>query len=43
MIFGTLGRYLLKWLPYAGAFLLPPGRSGARLTFQQIRAQRQYV
>ena len=43
MIFGTLGKHLLKWLPYTGALLLLPSRSGARLAFQQIRAQRQYV
>jgi hypothetical protein len=39
MIFGTLGKHLLKWLPYTGALLLLPSRSGARLAQQQIRPQ----
>ncbi len=39
MVFGTLGRNRLKWLPYTGLLLALLSTSGTLLAFQRIRLQ----
>jgi Domain of unknown function (DUF4159) len=39
MIFGTLGKNLWKWLPYASVLLVLLGMSATLLAFQRIRLQ----